>query len=384
MKALICDLCGGSLRMNDDSSGAVCEYCGVKYTKSSLQSKIQEIKGTVSVEGVQTKADLFLNAETYKRIKDIKKAIKVYKNITEQYPEDPCGWWELFCIKYHSNVVFTRFKWDWLLGEDHKYAMNAIKLDSSYKEKYENFVDEFIKMYGKEVHLLNYGGFFTICEMDSYLFQQEADSLQYIPKIRKLREDLLKDYENKVLKNEVDFLDTVNFKKSNIPNDYQRVLDMLIDRGIRNAQEIMDKSGHLCVELIKEDIIEYRSVKEWNGPDNHIDLGNDILGQGFFQIDKDFWKYNYPSFAKWYGELIFHRGNIIYVRLPYYDDGTWYTEKYIIRTRNVYTKEELSDISQRGKMKRRRDQGCCQYCGGNFKKILFKTKCEKCKKEKDY
>lgn len=61
MSPLRCDFCTGTLVMDDSREFAVCEFCGTKYLKSTIQQKIQEIKGTVSVDGVvQTKAADFL------------------------------------------------------------------------------------------------------------------------------------------------------------------------------------------------------------------------------------------------------------------------------------------------------------------------------------
>ena len=51
MKPLCCDFCNGNLVMDDSREFAVCEFCGTKYLKSTLQSKIQEITGTVTVSG---------------------------------------------------------------------------------------------------------------------------------------------------------------------------------------------------------------------------------------------------------------------------------------------------------------------------------------------
>lgn len=50
--ALRCDLCNGSLEMQPGGQTAICEFCGTKYSIGRLREKIQEIRGTVSVEGV--------------------------------------------------------------------------------------------------------------------------------------------------------------------------------------------------------------------------------------------------------------------------------------------------------------------------------------------
>ena len=51
MDALRCDICGGSLTMDISGEFAICDSCGMKYSKEHVKAKVQEIKGTVSVEG---------------------------------------------------------------------------------------------------------------------------------------------------------------------------------------------------------------------------------------------------------------------------------------------------------------------------------------------
>ena len=61
MSALMCDICGGDIVMNPTGEFAVCESCGMKHSKERVQAKIQEIKGTVTVEGtVKTKETDFV------------------------------------------------------------------------------------------------------------------------------------------------------------------------------------------------------------------------------------------------------------------------------------------------------------------------------------
>ena len=49
---LKCDVCGSPLTMQSGGQSAACEYCGMQYAIPRLREKIQEIRGTVSVEGV--------------------------------------------------------------------------------------------------------------------------------------------------------------------------------------------------------------------------------------------------------------------------------------------------------------------------------------------
>lgn len=94
MEALICDICGGKLVMQ---SGGVarCESCGMKYTKERVQEKVQEIKGTVKIDGpVETvkgdaeKERLLKNAETYLKLNNPVSANTELLKYIEFFPYD--------------------------------------------------------------------------------------------------------------------------------------------------------------------------------------------------------------------------------------------------------------------------------------------------------
>ncbi len=51
MSALTCDICGGNLAMNESGEFAVCESCGMKHTKERVKVKVQEVRGTIQIEG---------------------------------------------------------------------------------------------------------------------------------------------------------------------------------------------------------------------------------------------------------------------------------------------------------------------------------------------
>lgn len=97
--ALKCDFCDGGLIIDDSREFAVCEFCGTKYMASTLRAKIQEIKGTVTVEGaVETivgKSEndrLLKNARAFYNIGEVKKALIAYKEINNLFPECKDGW----------------------------------------------------------------------------------------------------------------------------------------------------------------------------------------------------------------------------------------------------------------------------------------------------
>lgn len=84
MEPLRCDFCNGNLVMDDSREFAVCEFCGTKYLKSTIQSKIQEIKGTVSVVGtVSTKeTDFVVRAGVLERYNGAEVNVNIPNSVT--------------------------------------------------------------------------------------------------------------------------------------------------------------------------------------------------------------------------------------------------------------------------------------------------------------
>lgn len=154
MRALKCDFCGANLVMDKSREFATCEFCGTKYLKETIQEKIQEIRGQVSIVGaVETvtgnaeKERLIKNAETYMSINEFDKAVQTYKQITQQFPEDFRGWWGIFSTytdMYFQTKRFTRF--------DIQILFNSRKLckDQSIIDNYLNTIPE---RYGSQIRL---------------------------------------------------------------------------------------------------------------------------------------------------------------------------------------------------------------------------------------
>ena len=98
MEALICDICGGKLVMQ---SGGVakCDSCGMEYTKERIQEKVQEIKGTVKIDGSveivkgdAEKERLIKTAQECFRKGAIDEADKMFRNISKNYPNEWRAW----------------------------------------------------------------------------------------------------------------------------------------------------------------------------------------------------------------------------------------------------------------------------------------------------
>jgi len=89
MAAMRCEACGGSLTMDKNGEFAVCEFCGTKH----------DMRKTPQVVVVHTLEKLVENAETFLSLKDYAQAEKVYKKITDHFPQDYRGWWGILLCR---------------------------------------------------------------------------------------------------------------------------------------------------------------------------------------------------------------------------------------------------------------------------------------------
>lgn len=155
MKALKCDFCSGPLIMDKSREFATCEFCGTKYTKETVQDKIQEIKGSVKIEGaVETttgeteKLRLLKNAETYTQLNEFNQALEVYKQVTNQFPGDYRGWWGIYTTQIEKYFATNQFA-----ESDSNALKNSFNLcqDKTVLAKY---FDSVVKRYGKKLRVV--------------------------------------------------------------------------------------------------------------------------------------------------------------------------------------------------------------------------------------
>lgn len=113
MKQLTCEICGGKL-VGKAGGIFVCDSCGMEYDKSWAQEKIQEIKGTVKVEGPvdvsgsTVKVDssnelenLYIAARNAKKSDNSKLAKQLYDQILVKQPKD---WEAMFYSVYYQSM----------------------------------------------------------------------------------------------------------------------------------------------------------------------------------------------------------------------------------------------------------------------------------------
>ena len=72
MKKLQCEICGGALVMQDGM--AVCESCGMKFSKEEVKKMVVELSGPIQIDG-EVKVSGMEDADVlYRRAKDAERS----------------------------------------------------------------------------------------------------------------------------------------------------------------------------------------------------------------------------------------------------------------------------------------------------------------------
>lgn len=148
--AAICEICGGKLVLST-AENFECESCGANYPKDWVRAKVQEITGTVRIEGpvqieglgLESAEKLANNAETFIKLGKHSDAMGIYQKMQADYPNDYRGWWG--AVRIRSNE-FTSLE---LRHEDYDSilcdAKSAIKVaEPSMSQTLQNKLDEYV------------------------------------------------------------------------------------------------------------------------------------------------------------------------------------------------------------------------------------------------
>ena len=132
MSALICDICGGKLAVGSGGI-AKCDSCDTEHTKERVQEKVQEIKGTVKIEGaVQTSSteQQLETAQRHMQRGNYVEAQKIYDALAIDYsPQLKDGIAEFILLK------------------DYKYYRDKDELERPYSR------DNFREFYNEALHI---------------------------------------------------------------------------------------------------------------------------------------------------------------------------------------------------------------------------------------
>lgn len=108
-----CPMCGAILHIESKKEAAVCQSCGNAFvvekainnynTYNSVVNNITSDSVVVQMES--EKERLNTNAETYIKLGKIQKALSIYNELVEKYPNDWRGWWGSIYYDYgYKNV----------------------------------------------------------------------------------------------------------------------------------------------------------------------------------------------------------------------------------------------------------------------------------------
>ena len=145
-----CEMCAGRLVLRD-ADNFECESCGVSYPKEWVRTKVQEITGTVRIEGsvqveglgLESADKLADNAETFIRLQKHVDALGLFQKMQAKYPDDYRGWWG--AVRIRSNELTSLD----LRHEDYGRilcdAKSAIKVaEPGVSQALQNKLDEYV------------------------------------------------------------------------------------------------------------------------------------------------------------------------------------------------------------------------------------------------
>ena len=364
MEALNCDFCGGGLIIDDSREFAKCEFCGTKYMASTLRAKIQEIKGTVKVEGaVETttgnaeKERQIKNAEAYLNLNENTKAFEIYEQIQQQFPNDYRGWFGLF-----TTTIIDLFK---------KRPM-SIYYDTDGKKKITKWFQNAYSVCPNKTHLFkffdfiigNYGNTIQTTPLTSSYHLKIYDE-----NLCKIDSKTINDFTAWLIFFAEDIISLLNYNRFTffINNLKKQYLDLL------NSGKLCPyifsifsgSSYHYEMPTLSEFSNEYFEFPEYN---------NQNIAQQFF-------RYLGYSIEMMNGLIVLHYKKnhtpnfrpISILSKWIFAQGDGYSEEYyLIKKATVICRQEVY-----------RSQNCCQHCGGEFKGVFSKV-CSECGKPKDY
>lgn len=366
MKALICDLCNGPLTIEAGGEFAVCEYCGVKYSMERLREKVQAVTGTVEVvTGSAELERLCENAETLLRLGEYKRATDAYADLTKQFPGDWRSWWGIVRLKFitHELDVFIYIP---TAGDlEPRPLKNACSLCPDM-EIIRGFFREFWQARGTKARALpleeisrslygdssyDHSGWpvSPLAPSEKYTF----DPFTYYfttPQIADAWCKLLGDPE--------------------ITASFRALREDLIERLMRG--ELLPPSRSIA-ETLTQIHPELREVRQlWNAalsePDSRM-IAALLRKNG----------YSLGLFGSVCGTP-FVCGGILYM-----DAGKPYGDAYSYNFHLAHPADAtlFRELDAQVTAERRMADGLCRHCGGEFRG-LFRQKCEKCGRPKDY
>ena len=241
MKKLQCEICGGALVMQDGM--AVCESCGMKFSKEEVQKMVVElsgpiqIDGEVKVSGMEDADVLYRRAKDAERIGELKAADDTYKIATKKYPADARLWlgWATVQVKIKLKECEEE------LNVREEYVDWRFKDYSFGNSKWCNEIE---KLYERAQSL---GGV-------------DDEAQQGLLWFRNQKELVIQKYKDKKRKRDVYYYwEEANAKFLNSFPDKERALAFLLKLDGKGRYDIITKLG------LEKKISNFRRIEYFNG-----------------------------------------------------------------------------------------------------------------------
>ena len=125
-----CPGCGGDIQVDNSRKEAFCSYCGTKFLVESAVSYYNTKNeyhidhADINVEDSKSLETRLKNAETHlTKLKDYKRATKLFQAVTEEFADDYRGWWGILrsITREFTGVGANAYMgeaYDWLKDED--------------------------------------------------------------------------------------------------------------------------------------------------------------------------------------------------------------------------------------------------------------------------
>lgn len=376
MAKLECDVCGGAIEIQQGGQIGICDSCGLKYSMDRIKEKVQEIRGTVKIEGaVETftgnseKERLLKNAEVLMNLGNISSAKETYEHIIDVYPEEVRAYVGKFYCEIELLPKTYSFKEYKSFALNRKNYEGTILIINDWKDMYyAHETNKFLTLYRGCTH----SGIHDLYSCGDTFFTErmikKLDSTTYVELIKEkcanfdiLHEqyinDLISDIESGKIRL---FINTINeYYQNHIPCLLLNYLDTL-----RREAELFESY------LKKFNLFPYLSqmIEEQKHFYEKVDVDYPVLPKKIHKIE-----YFTPTeiVCKVWG----YCGDAKHDMLVAFELGD---NKNLEEARNKII--SLCKVPYQQEM---RADYRCQHCGGEFKG-LFNKVCRVCGKPKDY
>ncbi|MCF2660948.1 tetratricopeptide repeat protein [Pseudoflavonifractor phocaeensis] len=307
MKKLQCEICGGALVMQDGM--AVCESCGMKFSKEEVKKMVVELSGPIQIDGevkvtgIEDADALYRRAKDFERIGELEDAYDTYEDAADKYPGDGRMWLGKATVQVKINLG----KCEKELKETDDNHYDDYRLRWSF-EKLE-WCDEIEKYYERAQSL---GGVDDEAQQGLLWFRNQKETIIQKYKDKKRKRDIYRDTFDYWKKANAEFLNT--FPGSKVKEE---ILAFLLKQDV----------SEVC-KALKKTYLHYSSY--------HIKSFIDAQGRS---ISFRYWYYNdvYKSYPTIVGKIDLPEGMTIEGDIRPMMDGFTYKEKGLFGGKKTYS-----------------------------------------------